>query len=203
MDDSSSSRRKYFNETDSSEDFDDSFLICSGYGNEYTEHEMNSLVYSDILRYTSKALDTYFQLYDNIIIIGDFNCEETETHMSTFCENYTLKKLVKEPTCYKNLEKPSCIDLILTNRNKSFINTSVVESGLSDHHKLILTVLKSKFTKLKPKTVEYRSYKNFNETSFRSDLQEKLSKISTLRYNEFESRFLDVLDTHAPCKRKK
>ena len=29
--------------------FDDSFLICSGYGNEpeYTEHEMNSLVYSD------------------------------------------------------------------------------------------------------------------------------------------------------------
>ena len=37
------------NETDSSEDFDDSFLICSGYGNEpeYTEHEMNSLVYSD------------------------------------------------------------------------------------------------------------------------------------------------------------
>ena len=37
------------NETDSSEDFDDSFLICSGYGNEpeYTEHEINSLVYSD------------------------------------------------------------------------------------------------------------------------------------------------------------
>ena len=37
------------NETYSSEDFDDSFLIYSGYFNEpeYTEHEMNSLVYSD------------------------------------------------------------------------------------------------------------------------------------------------------------
>ena len=48
MDDSSSSDEN-INETDSSEDFDDSFLICSGYGNEpeYTEHEMNSLVYSD------------------------------------------------------------------------------------------------------------------------------------------------------------
>ena len=43
MDDSSSSNEN-INETDSSEDFDDSFLICSGYGNEpeYTEHEMNS-----------------------------------------------------------------------------------------------------------------------------------------------------------------
>ena len=48
MDDSSSSDEN-INETDSSEDFDDSFIICSGYGNEpeYTEHEMNSLVYSD------------------------------------------------------------------------------------------------------------------------------------------------------------
>ena len=48
MDDSSSSDEN-INETDSSEDFDDSFLIFSGYGNEpeYTEHEMNSLVYSD------------------------------------------------------------------------------------------------------------------------------------------------------------
>ena len=48
MDDSSSSDEN-INETDSSENFDDSFLICSGYGNEpeYTEHEMNSLVYSD------------------------------------------------------------------------------------------------------------------------------------------------------------
>ena len=48
MNDSSSSDEN-INETDSSEDFGDSFLICSGYGNEpeYTEHEMNSLVYSD------------------------------------------------------------------------------------------------------------------------------------------------------------
>ena len=48
MDDSSSSDEN-INETDSSEDFDDSFLIFSGYGNEpeYTEHEINSLVYSD------------------------------------------------------------------------------------------------------------------------------------------------------------
>ena len=48
MDDSSSSDEN-INETDSSEDFGDSFIICSGYGNEpeYTEHEMNNLVYSD------------------------------------------------------------------------------------------------------------------------------------------------------------
>ena len=28
---------------------------------------------------------------------------------------YNLKNLVKQKTCYKSSEKPSCIDLILTN----------------------------------------------------------------------------------------
>ena len=44
MDDSSQTQTENINETDSSEDFDDSFLIFPGYGNEpeYTEHEMNS-----------------------------------------------------------------------------------------------------------------------------------------------------------------
>ena len=60
MDDSSSSDEKT-NETDSSEDFDDSFLICSGYGNEpeYTEHEMNSLVYFKVRNFRWKKLSRF------------------------------------------------------------------------------------------------------------------------------------------------
>ena len=27
-----------------------------------------------------------------------------------------MKDLINDPTCYKNFEKPSCIDLILTNQ---------------------------------------------------------------------------------------
>ena len=40
--------------------------------------------------------------------------------MGEFCENYSLKHLVKEPTCFKNPDKPTCIDLMLTNKPTVF-----------------------------------------------------------------------------------
>ena len=45
---------------------------------------------------------------------GDFNVEISDSHMDPFCAIYHLQSLIKEPTCYKNPEKPTCIDLILT-----------------------------------------------------------------------------------------
>ena len=36
-----------------------------------------------------------------------------------------LTSLIKEPTCYKNPDNPSCIDLILTNKPFSFQNKNV------------------------------------------------------------------------------
>ena len=65
----------------------------------------------------------------------------------SFCETYNLQNLVKDPTCYKNPSKPTCIDLILTNFPKSFQHTQTIETGLSDFHKLTLTVLKTHFQK--------------------------------------------------------
>ena len=50
---------------------------------------------------------------ENIILIGDFNVEVSGSHMNSFCFIYHLKSLIKEPTYYKNPEKPTCIDLIL------------------------------------------------------------------------------------------
>ena len=52
--------------------------------------------------------------------------------MRTFSESYTLSSLIKEPTCYKNPQNPSCIDLILTNSPYSFQSSCVIETGLSD-----------------------------------------------------------------------
>ena len=53
------------------------------------------------------------------------------------------KNLVKEKTCFKNVSNPSCIDLFLTNNALSFQHTETVSTGLSDFHKLVLTVLKT------------------------------------------------------------
>ena len=72
--------------------------------------------------------------------------------MKTFCESYALYSLIKEPTCYKNPQNPSCIDLILTNSPYSFQISSVIETGLSDFHMMAVTVMKTTYEKLKPRT---------------------------------------------------
>ena len=41
----------------------------------------------------------------------------------------------------KNPNKPTCIDLIVRSRPKSFQDTVVFETGLSDFHKMSLRVL--------------------------------------------------------------
>ena len=65
--------------------------------------------------------------YDNFILIGDFNSEIHEEPLNIFCTTYNLKNLIKEPTCFKNIDNPSCIDLILTNKPLYFQRTTVVE----------------------------------------------------------------------------
>ena len=86
--------------------------------------------------------------------------------MIGFCETYKLRNLVKHPTCLKNLENPSCIDLLLTNKPLSFQTTAVIEAGLSDFHKMIVAVMKMHFPKMKPRVIRYQKYKTFNNDAF-------------------------------------
>ena len=51
--------------------------------------------------------------------------------MLSFCDTFDLTSLIKEPTCYKNPDNLSCIDLTLTNKLPSFQNSFVVEIGPS------------------------------------------------------------------------
>ena len=94
------------------------------------------------LNVITKTLDKYYGKYENVVFLGDFNAAIEETTMELFCESYNLTNLIKQPTCFKNPEKPRCIDLILTNRPKSFQTTCVIETGLSDFHRMSVSVLK-------------------------------------------------------------
>ena len=96
-----------------------------------------------------------------MIFLGDFNVTDDEHYMKSFCENYGLKNLIRQPTCYKNPSNAVCIDLILTNVPRSFQSTCVVETGLSDFHLMTLAVMRKSFKKYQPKIINYRSYKNF------------------------------------------
>ena len=72
----------------------------------------------------------------------------SNSYLKCFCSDYNLSSLIKAPTCYKNPDNPRCIDLILTNSPNSFQNSSVVDTGLSDFHKMTVTVLKLKYQKI-------------------------------------------------------
>ena len=110
------------------------------------------------------------------MIKGYFNLEANSITMSVFSDTYNLKNLIKEPTCYKNPNKPSCIDLMLTNKPRSFKHSCVIETGLSDFHRMTITVMKATFEKLQPRVVNYRDYKYFENFRFRADLLFELSK---------------------------
>ena len=90
-----------------------------------------------------------------------------------------LYNLINVDMCFK--DKGACIDLILSNRKYSFKNTNTntntfkntntFEPGLSDHHHMIYTMLKSTFEKAEPIKLTYRDYKNFSFDRFKADLE--------------------------------
>ena len=82
---------------------------------------------SHYLKETRKDIDVLTSKPD-IILMGDFNAEPADTIVSNFCEIYNLKNIIREKTCFKNPNNPSCIDLIITNRPKSFQNSMIIET---------------------------------------------------------------------------
>ena len=84
------------------------------------------------------------------------------------------KSYIKQPTSFKNPEKPSCIDLILTNRPKSLQSTCVVEIWLSNFQRVTIFVLKMHFQKLPPRLFSYRNFSNYRNANFINSLNEVL-----------------------------
>ena len=95
--------------------------------------------------------------------------------------------------------------MFLTNRTRSFHNTVITETGISNH-KLITSFFRSHFEQIPPKKVEYRNYKKFNLTDFSRDLDQEMIQGEIYKYNNdmystFVDAFRSVLDRHAPLKR--
>ena len=96
--------------------------------------------------------------YDNIALAGDLNIDlldpskDTSNHLSDLLDVFNLKNLVKEPTCFKS-DKRSLVDIILTNKPRSFHKTQGFVTGISDFHKLVVTVLRSYYKKLPPNNI--------------------------------------------------
>ena len=83
-----------------------------------------------------RNLDSQLGQYENFILMGNFNVEPNDANMKDFCQIYGCKNIVKDKTCFKNSINPTCIYLIITNRPKSLQESEVIETGLSDFHKM-------------------------------------------------------------------
>ena len=89
------------------------WLLCCSY------NPKKSLI-SNHLKEIGNNLDLFSSKYDNCLLLGDFNAEPNEPAISDYCEIYFVKNIIKEKTCFKNPENPTCVHLILTNRPRSF-----------------------------------------------------------------------------------
>ena len=116
----------------------------------------------------SNLLDFYSNKYDKKVVLGDFNLEPSSPTMLSFMDSQNFVSLIKNKTCFKGAG--SCIDLISTNRKYLFKNTSSYETGLSDHHHLIYSAMKTIFKCEEPKKLIYRNYSNFSQKDFQNEL---------------------------------
>ena len=114
------------------------------FGSYRSDHADFGVSTEEYLNQVCLALDKYSS-YDKFLLAGDFNIEETNDFMEDFLFEHSVTNLVKEPTCFKSLDNPSCIDLFLTNSPQSFLKTSTITTGLSDFHRMVVTVMKTTF----------------------------------------------------------
>ena len=110
----------------------------------------------------------------------------TNQILETFLEDNSFINLIKSNTCFKS--KPgSCIDLILTNKPRSFQNTIVMETGISDQHALVCSFFETTFTKMPPIKLKYRNYKQFTFYSF------KKLQIFSRFYSRFSANYASCI----------
>ena len=147
----------------------------------------------------SDLLDFGTSEYDDKVVLGNFYLEPLSPSMLSFMNNQNFVSLIKNKTCFEGAG--SCIDLISTNRKYSFKNTSSYETGLSDHHYLIYSVMKTTSKCEEPKMLIYRNYSNFSQKDFQSDLLLNIGDKKS-NYLEFEKILVEMLNKHAPEKTK-
>ena len=105
------------------------------------------------------------QRHDNLAIVRDLNCDISHLNKG-FREGRTLRdsmneynstNLIREPTRV-TATSSSLIDVILTNRPRSFLTSGIFDLGLSDYH-LVYAVSRSHYPRSCPITVERRLFR--------------------------------------------
>ena len=153
----------------------------------------------------------------DLIILGGMNvdlllkpaygCKLNMQILHNFMRSLDLSQIITEPTRITEQSK-SLIDVILVNNQHRIVDSGVVPLSISDHS-LIYCIVKAGVPKATPRTIEYRSYRGFDENAFIQDLNnvpwhivddENNVNDAVLTWNKL---FTEVVDSHAPLKKRR
>ena len=127
--------------------------------------------------------------------------------LHNFMRSLDLSQIITELTRITEQSK-SLIDVILVNNQHRIVDSGVVSLSIGDHS-LIYCVLKARVPKATPRTIEYRSFKGFDENALSQDLKnvpwhivddESNVNDAVLTWNKL---FTEVADSHAPLKKRR
>ena len=140
------------------------------------------------------------------IFIGDLNFDMLKPNKLTdVCEIFGLKNIIKDATCFKG-ETPSLVDVILTNKPRSFSGSFNVDLGVSDFHNCVGVASKMFAPNTTKRRVFYRSMRKFDQSEFEKDLNNIPFHICDIfddvddKYWAHNNLLHSIIDSHAPLK---
>lgn len=185
------------------------FLVCACYRSPGKCKEL------DFLAALSSAAETMYKTRKELLLLGDFNMDLyhnsaedrlPNSHLVDFCQRFCLVNKISEPTRVTDKTK-TLIDVVLSSHQERYATSGTLHLGVSDHD-LIFIVRKNKVARPKPRFTEYRSMKIFDHAKFLTDLNKVPWDTAYLYDNaddvwgHWSTLFKDILDQHAPIKRK-
>lgn len=180
-----------------------SFVFCVTYRPDYCPV---SCFVDDFMDNFSQALT----LGKPLMITGDLNCNLLEPSCSEaialldFCKSINLTQLIKEPTRVTETSS-TLLDVIITSNTNLVESSGVLPCHISDHY-LVHATLKLKIPKPPPSFVKIRSFRHYDGQQFVADLERipwdevALVDDASEMLDQFNNKFTDVLDSHAPVK---
>ena len=126
--------------------------------------------------------------------------EIKEANLKYFSENYNIKRLIKQSTYYKNPNKPTFIDLILTNFPCMVQSACILNTWMSNFHLMTVIVKRKTFKKMRPRVI------NFSSETFIVSLINNLSNEIFVNKNDGLQKFckttMNSLNAFAPTKKR-
>jgi hypothetical protein len=164
----------------------------------------------NLINALSNVLDRCLSDAKSVYIIGDINIDMqcTPAPFTDFMTMYNLCNIIEKPTCFKSVQNPSLLDVVLTNTPRRLLSHLNVSVGVSDHHNIICAATKVHLARNGKRHIKYRTMKNFNNDQYNSDLSKVPFHVCQIFDDPddimwcYNMMLCDVIDEHAPVKQK-